>query len=92
MNASAFPSRRRHTRTAPSFRPEHTAPRNSNAAHTVIPTGADRTPQLQTLPTPSFRPKQTAPRNSKRCPHRHSDRSRPIFFFRVRFLRTRRSA
>jgi hypothetical protein len=42
MNASAFPSRRRHIRIAPSFRPEQAAPRNSNAARTVIPTGADR--------------------------------------------------
>jgi hypothetical protein len=33
-----------------------------------------------------------APRNTRPCPHGHSDRSRPTLFFRVRFLRTRRSA
>ena len=39
------------------------------------------------IPTGAHHPPQR-----QRCPHRHSDRSRPTFFFRVRFLRTRRSA
>ncbi len=65
-------------RCAPSFRPEHTTPRNakrrphrhsdrhtatrnSNAARTVIPNRAHRTPQHQTLPAPSFRPSTLQP-------------------------------
>ena len=38
MSVQAFTS----DHIPPSFRPEQTAPRNSNAARTVIPTGADR--------------------------------------------------